>query len=282
MARQIFRKEALDRLASPEQLDQLMRVARPRTWVALAAVGLVLITALLWGIFGTIPTTVETQGVLLRRGGVATVTAPIAGAVMDVSVMSGDGVADGQELLRLAPNAPCADAVEVPVRSPFAVRVLQRSIREGQTVKEGDPLLVLEPLGEPLRAQLFVPVAEGYSVQPGMAVRVWPASANRSESGYLIGKVRTATKFPITQPEMARVLQSEDLAHQLSGSGPYLQAFVELATDPRTASGYAWSSARGGDGAVQRDAVPGQHRPRRGAADPARLPRPRLAERAVT
>ncbi len=139
MARQIFRKEALDRLASPEQLDQLMRVARPRAWVALAAVGLVLITALLWGFFGTIPTTVETQGVLLRRGGVATVTAPIAGAVTDVSVMSGDGVADGQELLRLAPDAPRADAVEVPVRSPFAARVLQRSIREGQDGQGGRP-----------------------------------------------------------------------------------------------------------------------------------------------
>ncbi|MEY4095680.1 MAG: hypothetical protein RLZZ53_2879, partial [Acidobacteriota bacterium] len=36
----IFRKVALDRLASPEQLDLLMEVTSPRSWIALVAVAL--------------------------------------------------------------------------------------------------------------------------------------------------------------------------------------------------------------------------------------------------
>ena len=40
MTRQIFRKAALTRLASPDQLDQLMQVTSPRSWIALAGFAL--------------------------------------------------------------------------------------------------------------------------------------------------------------------------------------------------------------------------------------------------
>lgn len=243
MPRQIFRQEALDRLSSPEQLDLLMQVTGPRAWVALAAVGLLLLAGLAWAVFGTIPTTIETQGILLRRGGVQTLEAPFAGAVANVTVLSGDGVDKGQELLTLRPDKPESPAASVA--SPFAARVLQRPIREGEQVKAGDTLMVLEPLDEPLQTRLFVPVAEGYPVQRGMDVRVWPSQVNKSEYGYLIGKVRGAAKFPISQAEMARVVQNEDLARQLGGAGPTLQVGVELTPDPKTVSGYRWSSASG-------------------------------------
>ena len=160
-----------------------------------------------------------------------------------VAVHSGDGADKGQELLTLAPDKP--GGAPTSIRCPFAARVLQRSIREGERVKAGDTLMKLEPLDEPLQTQLFVPVADGYQIQPDMRVRVWPALGNKGEYGYLIGKVRRAVKYPITQSELARVVQNEDLARQLGGSGPCLQVLVDLEPDPNTASGYRWSSAGG-------------------------------------
>ena len=38
----IFRKVALERLSSPEQLDQLMQVTSPKGWLALAGLGALL------------------------------------------------------------------------------------------------------------------------------------------------------------------------------------------------------------------------------------------------
>lgn len=35
----VFREEALERLSSPEQLDKLMRVVKPQTWLPLASMG---------------------------------------------------------------------------------------------------------------------------------------------------------------------------------------------------------------------------------------------------
>jgi len=64
----LFRKQALERLSSPEQLDQLMQVVAPRSWLLLAGLGLLLTTLLLWGVFGKITTTVQGRGVLSEPG----------------------------------------------------------------------------------------------------------------------------------------------------------------------------------------------------------------------
>ena len=58
----IFRKVALERLSSPEQLDQLMQVTSPRGWLALGAFGALLLTALGWSVLGSIPTDATGEG----------------------------------------------------------------------------------------------------------------------------------------------------------------------------------------------------------------------------
>ena len=46
--KQIFRKNVMDRLSSPEELNDYLHVTRPAVWIALGAVVLVLIGALVW------------------------------------------------------------------------------------------------------------------------------------------------------------------------------------------------------------------------------------------
>lgn len=62
----IFRKESLERLSSPEQLDQLMQVVSPRSWLPLASLGGLVLLALAWSILGRIPITATGQGILVR------------------------------------------------------------------------------------------------------------------------------------------------------------------------------------------------------------------------
>ncbi len=65
----MFRKEALDRLSSLEELDELMHVTTPRSWLALLGLGSLLVVALIWGLFTTIPTTVAGRGSLTSAEG---------------------------------------------------------------------------------------------------------------------------------------------------------------------------------------------------------------------
>jgi HlyD family secretion protein len=100
--RQIFRSVALERLSSPEQLDQLMQVTTPRGWLLLVGVGALLATALVWGVVGSVPERIAGQGILIRSGGVLEVEAPGEGRVTDVAVRVGDVVSEGQVVARIA------------------------------------------------------------------------------------------------------------------------------------------------------------------------------------
>jgi hypothetical protein len=61
----LFRQEALDKISSPEQLDQLLQVVSLKDWLPLASLGFVVAIALVWSIFGKVPLTAEAKGLLL-------------------------------------------------------------------------------------------------------------------------------------------------------------------------------------------------------------------------
>jgi HlyD family secretion protein len=71
----LFRKVALDRISSPEQLDQLLQVTAPRNWLALIAVICLLGVAISWAFTGQLLTTVSGQGVLVH-GTIAAIAVP--------------------------------------------------------------------------------------------------------------------------------------------------------------------------------------------------------------
>src|ERR1700756_3408707 len=64
-----FRAAALDRAASPEQLDHLVIVTKPADWILTLVLYIVLVAAVLWGIFGRVPTRVSGEGILIGSGG---------------------------------------------------------------------------------------------------------------------------------------------------------------------------------------------------------------------
>jgi HlyD family secretion protein len=101
MRKSVFRKVSIERLSSPEQLDQLMQVTTSRGWIALAAMGGLLMAAVIWGFFGNVPTRVQGMGVLIRTGGVYDIVPLASGQMTDIAVRPGDLVREGQVVARI-------------------------------------------------------------------------------------------------------------------------------------------------------------------------------------
>lgn len=64
MDNQLFRKKSLDKVSSPEQLNNYIRVSNPGVWIALTAVIVLLFGVCIWGIFGRLETTVGSAAVV--------------------------------------------------------------------------------------------------------------------------------------------------------------------------------------------------------------------------
>jgi HlyD family secretion protein len=105
MQKGLFRKVALDRLSSPDELDNLLQVTSPKGWLALLGIAILALTAVLWSVIGELPTKLPAQQcILVKSGGVNIVTASAAGRVSDISVEVGDRVTRGQIIGRIDQN----------------------------------------------------------------------------------------------------------------------------------------------------------------------------------
>jgi HlyD family secretion protein len=102
-AQRAFRTVALQRAASPEQLDYLVGVTKPFDWILTFVICLGLVSALAWGIFGRIPTRASGEGILVGGGGhVVDAVSAAVGRLGSIEVSVGDHVLRGQSIAQIA------------------------------------------------------------------------------------------------------------------------------------------------------------------------------------
>jgi HlyD family secretion protein len=106
MSNPLFRESALQSLSSPEQLDQLIKITRPRSWIALSTIGFILLATLIWSVFGTLPTNLKGAGLIIRKAGAFNIVALGNGIVTDFDELKvGDTVHKDQIIGHIAqPN----------------------------------------------------------------------------------------------------------------------------------------------------------------------------------
>src|SRR5438309_5583286 len=104
--KKIFRTKALERLSSPEELDQVLQIVTRKSWIPLASLGGLLLIAIWWSISGQIPVTVEGVGLLVYPRQIVSFQLPASGQVVDLTVKVGDFVHKGQILGRTNHPAP--------------------------------------------------------------------------------------------------------------------------------------------------------------------------------
>jgi len=101
MSEGLFRKAAIDKVSSPEQLDLLMRVTSPVGWLALLTVGLLIFAAGVWSVLGSITESVEGKGTFFKGDRLYDVKATMGGRIESLDVRPGDAVSVGQSIAKL-------------------------------------------------------------------------------------------------------------------------------------------------------------------------------------
>ena len=71
MNKQLFKKSNIDKVSSPEQLHDYVKVANPGLWMIISAIVILLVGVVIWGFIGKIDTTMSTA--IVTDGGNAVI-----------------------------------------------------------------------------------------------------------------------------------------------------------------------------------------------------------------
>ena len=78
MEKQVFRKKSVERISSPEQLQDYMRVTTPGTWMVLAAVILLLAGLIISSALVNVESTIPGQATVMEDGTLLQIELPLS------------------------------------------------------------------------------------------------------------------------------------------------------------------------------------------------------------
>lgn len=134
------------------------------------------------------------------------------------------------------------------VMSPHSGQIIELSASSGVLVTTGSPLAKMELVGKNtknLEAILYFPAIQGKKVKQGMKAQLAPSTTRQEEHGFMLGLVTSVSEFPVSSTAMMNVLHNDALVSSLSSGGSPIEVHADLIPDPRTPSGYKWSSGKG-------------------------------------
>lgn len=138
------------------------------------------------------------------------------------------------------------------INAPFAGRVVEVKVNDGQVVQRGVPILAIErePESGPAGpvAVIYVTAQDGKRLAENMAVEISPSSTRREEHGVVRGRIERVADVPSSSAGLLRTLQNDQLVRGFTADGATLfEVLVRLEADPSTRSGLRWTTGRGPD-----------------------------------
>lgn len=240
----LYRKSALEKLASPEQLDRMVVIVSPSVWLAIIAGVILLVTSIAWGLTGSVPVLVSCDGEFYSDvGEIESIYSEVNGFVRECSVQSGENVKENETLVVVEDM----QGIRHRIKAKKNAAVYSVMAEEGSYLEIGQKVLQIRELTENESGIIYcyTSLNNARKISKGMEVMVYPNSLNTKEYGHMKGTVTGISRFVLNRGEMEKYIGNEEKISELL-SGEYLVGIqCELEKDPESVNGYQWSNEKG-------------------------------------
>ncbi|MHC5712582.1 MAG: NHLP bacteriocin system secretion protein [Nostoc sp.] len=134
------------------------------------------------------------------------------------------------------------------IKSPHAGCIVEITATVGQYLNPGTRLGRLQTTGSAreMMSVTYFAVEDGKKIRPGMQILITPDTVKRTRFGGILGKILEVSPFPVTSEGATSVVGNPEMVQKIMGEGGgKIEAIAQLKLDPKTFSGYKWSSSTG-------------------------------------
>ena len=277
---EIFSKEALNKMRSPEKLDTVLPITDPISWLGLIAIEVMVISIILWSIFGSFTVKVDGMGLIIDSKGIVNLTSTYGGKLDKLYIYPGKIIKTGEPIAHIVQAQENASTRMVKygtelsqndrevlnrvheydmhrhqenvaefVYSDYDGIINEVLVNEGTTLNGGMPICSICLIGnsKDLKGVLYVSVEQGKRIKPGMSIQLAPNGVDTSQSGSLLGSVRDVSDYPVSTQGIQKRLGIDSLSQWIISSQQtaLMEVSFDLVKDPESESGYLWTSSIG-------------------------------------
>lgn len=241
----IFRKTALERLSSPDQLDSMLKITTPLSWVGIGAAAALAAVVVVWSFTGSIPDTVSAPGFIVYSYNTNTLYSTASGTVKDVLVDPGMIVGPGTPVVELYSS----NGDEITIESDQNGRVSEFFVEKDTDVTPNAELFRLSPLTENMMSLVcYVDPDTAKQLEPGMETVIYLNSVDSGTYGHMEAVITNVDRYISSEGALAEMLGADgQMAYMVTQNGPAAAVTCELKTDENTESGYYFSAPKGAE-----------------------------------
>ena len=92
----LYRKSSLEKLSNPDQLDKMVKISSPLSWLVLVAIFLVILVTLAWSFLGTLPTIETVNGIVVSSNNVNAIYSQWVGTIEKCYKEEGKNIEKGE------------------------------------------------------------------------------------------------------------------------------------------------------------------------------------------
>jgi len=228
---------------SPGQIADHLRVTYVPTYLLAAAIMLLLVAFIVWGVLGSVSDKAYYSGVVFPAQGTTDIALPNKGIVRTMLLHNGDSVHLGQTVAM----------VSVGESHSFLTSTVSGLVISTKT--DNEPFEAFEPIvsvvdgkadNQQSQRTRLIAYADNEAqrhLQIGMEAQVWPANEKRDEIGYVRGRISQVVRYPADDADVRQTLKSDILAQRLLDNGQKVvyEVLIDLQRSPADPACYDWS-----------------------------------------
>ncbi len=239
----IFRKSALERLSSPEQLDKTIKITSPLSWLVILGVAVIISAFIFWSVSGNLPTTMTATGIVVNGYDTIPIHSMYAGKITESELVLDKKLVKG-DVIGAIKNESGSESKIISTQTGTVTSV---NFNVGDKINKYDLIARVTPDVESDDIVIaYLPIEDGKKIQVGMKAIVTPASFDAQNYGHMEAAVVSVDDYITTGSEAMRVIGSnESLLKYISTDDPMVTVALSMKTDESAVNGYSWSSERG-------------------------------------
>ncbi len=234
--REIFRKKALEKLSTPDDLDELLQVNSRLSWILLLSLLCLILGGVVWVVFGQIVNKVVMIGIIQPVNPPHLLIVSESGQVDSIFHQTGDSVFKGQPIVRyIHENANTAKYI----LSPCNGELVELDIRQGVFLLPGT---TIAKIGRFHREQLLYPEFLFFASEKSMSNLSIGQNVNilmklhESESLRISTRIIYIGKIPLSDASIDNTMPDKEVRSQLKKGNYFLVRTVYIPalgkTDP--------------------------------------------------
>ena len=235
-----MKKDSEKVLQSPEQIADYLHITYVPTYLLAAAVTVLLIAFIVWGVLGTVSDKSYYSGVIFPAEGTIDITLPNDGIVRYMLVHNGDSVHEGQTVALVSISNSYSFLTSTVDGLVISTKV------DSEPFEAFEPIVSVVEEGAANQKTQLIAYADNEAqrhLRVGMEAQVWPSDEKRDEIGYVRGRISHVVRYPAKLAKVRQKLKSEAMAERLLDNGQDMvyEVRIDLNRAPEDPTHYDWS-----------------------------------------